>query len=243
MNDLLKVCNMDQFYDKEDDSSCLQLHEDLPVHKKHGIICGSTGSGKSNLITSMITKQLVFDRIYVLSRHIDQACYNYIKKNIEMTEKEMKKKYNVSTEIIQLWSDDINELPDIGSFDKNYRNLVIIDDFSVISRPLEKKIVDYYTRCRHHNASIWFLAQFYFGIPRPIRLNCGYVILFNNSNAKEVRLLDTELSCFDKGVFKKIYNDTLSEKYSFMFIDNATKNPSRRFRKGFSEVIDVNKYK
>jgi len=83
----------------------------------------------------------------------------------------------------------------------------------------------------------------YFSVPRSVRLNCGYVILFNNHNAREIRLLDTELSTFDKGVFKKMYNDTLSEKYSFMFIDNVSKDVSRRYRKGFSEVIDVDKYK
>jgi len=234
---------MDEFYDKDDDTSCLQLHEDLPQHKKHGIICGSTGSGKSNLITSMITKQLVYDRIYILSRHIDQPCYNYIKKNIELTEKDLKKRYNVSCEIIMLWTNDITELPNISDFDKNYRNLVIIDDFAVIPKVLEKKIVDYYTRARHHNCSVWFLGQMYFSIPRAIRLNCGYVILFNNHNAREIRLLDTELSTFDKNVFKKMYKDALSQKYSFMMVDNATKDPSRRFRKGFSEVIDVDKYK
>jgi len=243
MNDLLKVENMDKYYAKEDDNSCLQLHEDLPQHKKHGIICGSTGSGKSNLVCSMITKQLVYDRIYVLSRHIDQPCYNYIKKNIEMTEKDLKKRYNVSCEIIMLWTNDITELPNISDFDKEYRNLVIIDDFAVIPKVLEKKIVDYYTRARHHNCSVWFLGQMYFSIPRAIRLNCGYVILFNNHNAREIRLLDTELSTFDKNVFKKMYKDALSEKYSFMMVDNVTKEVSRRFRKGFSEVINVDKYK
>ena len=243
MNDLLKVCDMTKFYEKDDDTSCLQLHPDLPEHRRHAIICGSTGSGKTNLICSMITKQLVFDRIYVLSRHIHQQAYNYIKKNIELTEKDLKRRYNVATEIIQLWTDVIDELPDIDTFDKNYRNLVIIDDFAVLSKKLERKVVDFYTRARHANCSVFFLGQMYFSVPRSVRLNCGYVILFNNHNAREIRLLDTELSTFDKGVFKKMYTDTLSEKYSFMFIDNVSKDVSRRYRKGFSEVIDVDKYK
>ena len=243
MNDLLLVENMDKYYEKDTDPTCLQLHEDLPLHKKHGIICGSTGSGKSNLICSMITKQLVFDRIYCLSRHIDQDAYNYIKKNMELTEKDLKRRYNVSCSIICLWTNDINELPDISEFDKNYRNLVIIDDYAVIPKPLEKKIIDYYTRARHHNCSVWFLTQMYFQVPRAIRLNCGYVVLFNNHNSREIRLLDTELSNFDKGVFRKMYNDALSKKYSFLFIDNVTKDVGRRFRKGFSQVIDVDKYK
>lgn len=238
---ILDVENMDKYYDKDDDSGMLQIHKNLPKHGKHGIIVGSTGSGKSNIMTDMICRnKIVYDRLYVLSRHIHQPAYKYIKKYIEGLENKIKKRFNLNSNIIQLWTDDISELPAIEDMDAEYRNVLIIDDFAVIPKLLMGKIVDYYTRARHSNCSCWFLGQLYFNIPRGVRMNCHYIILFNNNNSREISSLERELSNLDKGMFRKIYNYALDKKYNFLFIDNLASDSKSRFRKGFKEVIDLN---
>ncbi len=236
---ILDVENMDKYYDKDDDGGMMQIHENLPKHGKHGILVGSTGCGKSNMVVNMICRnKIVYDRLYILSRHIHQPAYKYIKKYIEGLENKIKKRFNLNSNVIQLWTDDITELPAIDDMDAEYRNVLIIDDFAVIPKLLMGKIVDYYTRARHSNCSCWFLGQMYFNIPRGVRMNCHYIILFNNNNSREISSLERELSNLDKGEFRKIYNYALDKKYNFLFIDNLAVN-DKRFRKGFKEIIEI----
>lgn len=236
-SNILKVDNMDNYVKENQDKQVKQLHFLLPKHPYRILIAGGSSSGKSNLLLCMLTKMLPYDRLYVFSRHLDQPKYVYLKKYITDIEKAMKKKFKMDINIIKVWSNKLEDMPNIEDFDKSYRNLVIIDDFVICSKSQMARIADYFTRVRHMNTSVILLNQMYHRTDRAVRLNLSQAILFQNNNRREVSLLATELgSDLEKGEFAKLYNTVLSKKYNFLYIDNESYEKPLRYRKGFDEL-------
>ena len=59
-SNVLKVENIDKMVGEEtDDKENNQIHDLLPKHPARILICGTSGAGKSNLLSVMILKQLV----------------------------------------------------------------------------------------------------------------------------------------------------------------------------------------
>jgi len=46
------------------------------------VICGTSGSGKSNVMLNVLTKMLVFDKLYVFCKQPSEDKYRFIKKII-----------------------------------------------------------------------------------------------------------------------------------------------------------------
>lgn len=129
----------------------------------------------------------------------------------------------------------MNDLPDPDSFDKSEVNLIIFDDM-VVERD-QKVIEDLFIRGRKRNASLIYLSQSYFDIPKTIRLNCNYVILFNLGNKRELTELHKVYATrIDKDEFMKLYREATNTPYSFLMIDNKTQHLCQSFRKGFDGV-------
>ena len=237
--DVLDIQNMDDVCGDGRDDQVNQVHFLLPKHPARILICGSSGSGKSNLLINMLQKQLVYDRIYVFSRHINQPKYKFLKEYIEDIEKCMEKKMKVKNyKIIKGWSDKLEEMPSIEDYDEDYRNLIVIDDFNIITKPQQAIINDMYTRVRHRNASIVMLNQMYFRTDRSVRLNLTHCILFQNNNNREITTLGTELgSDLEKGQFKKLYNKVLNKRFNFLVIDNTTFDKKLRYREQWNGLF------
>jgi hypothetical protein len=123
--------------------------------------------------------------------------------------------------------------------DKDLNHLVVWDDL-VLSKDLSM-VENYYIRARKLNCSVIFLSQSYFRIPKIIRNNCSYMILLKLSGNREVNLI---LSEFGLGVSKeellRLYDYATNEKFSPLVID-MEESPDKRFRKGFTEILDVHK--
>jgi hypothetical protein len=226
------VENLDKMVGEEnDDGTNNQIHELLPKHPARILICGTSGAGKSNLLSVMILKQLVYDKIYVFSKHLEQKKYSYLKQHIEGIEKMFKKKYNLNTNIIEAWESDLVKLPSVENLDKDYRNLIVIDDFAISSKKEMDRISDLFVRGRHRNTSIIFLTQLYFKCSRDVKLNTTHIILFQSYNKRELISLTTDLgSDLPKGKFKEMYNRILSTKFQFFLIDNTTNDIEKRYR-------------
>ena len=231
-SNVLKVENIDKMVGEEtDDKENNQIHDLLPRHPARILICGTSGAGKSNLLSVMILKQLVYDKIYVFSKHLEQKKYSYLKNHIEGIEEMFKKKYNLNTNIIEAWESDLTKLPTVEKLDKDYRNLIVIDDFAISSKKEMDRISDLFVRGRHRSTSIIFLTQLYFKCSRDIKLNTTHIILFQSYNKRELISLTTDLgSDLPKGKFKEMYNRILSKNFQFFLIDNTTNDIDRRYR-------------
>ena len=217
-----------------------QLHPLLPKHPARILMVGGSGQGKSNLALNMLYKpMLVFDKLYVYSSMLDQPKYKFLKRHYDLLDDMVKKECDVEQKTIMKWQDTLEGIDKIlDELDADYKNLILIDDFSVSPTKTEQAAIDIlYTKCRHKNCSIMILTQLYFRAPasRPVRNNITHAILFQNYNNQELQLLQKELgSDLPRGEFKKLYNYILSKKFNFMVIDNETDNKRKRYRNGFT---------
>jgi hypothetical protein len=238
--ELFKIDNMDVLAreDKINDKNN-QLHELLPRHPARILMVGGSGQGKSNLALNMLYKpMLVFEKLYVYSSMIDQPKYKFLKNHYQLLDEMVKKECGLEQKTIMRWADTLDGIEKLlDELDADYKNLVLIDDFSCAPSKEQQNAIDIlYTKCRHKNCSIMILTQLYFRAPasRPVRNNITHAVLFQNFNNQELQLLQKELgSDLPRGEFRKLYNYILSKKFNFMVIDNTSDDRRKRYRSGF----------
>ena len=208
-----------------------QLHPLLPKSPFKMLITGTSGAGKTNLLICMILKMIVYDKIYVFSRHLLQDKYLFLKQHLENIESAMERTVGHKIKILEKWEETLDALPTVEDLDKEYRHLIIIDDHAEASKANMSKISDVFIRGRHKNISCIFLTQLYFQTPRAIRLNTNYLCIFESHNKREKTSLATELGGdLIKGKFQQIYKSVLSKPFNFLYIDNTTNKHSHRYR-------------
>jgi ABC-type dipeptide/oligopeptide/nickel transport system ATPase component len=212
-----------QFLDKVDNPN-FNIHQlKLPFRV---CIIAPSGSGKTNLLLNILklfsAGRGTFSTIDIITRNKDEPLYKWLN--------------SISDQIII--KEGLQHTPKLDDFDKNKNHLVVWDDL-VLSKDLTS-VENYYIRARKLNVSVIFISQSYFKIPKIIRNNCSYLVLLKLSGQREVNVI---LSEFGLGVSKdellKIYEYATKEKMMPLIIDNEA-DKDHRFRKGFTEIIDIN---
>jgi hypothetical protein len=226
-----KIVNMYEkipksFLDKVDNPN-FHLHNlKLPFRM---CIVAPSGSGKSNFLLNLIHlfcagDKGTFSTIHIITRNKSEPLYKWLESECEQ---------------IRI-TEGLSTTPRLDDFDKNKNHLVVWDDL-VLSKDLSM-VENYYIRARKLNCSVIFLSQSYFRIPKIIRNNCSYMILLKLSGNREMNIIMTE---FGLGVSKeqllKIYEYATAEKFSPLVIDMEA-DKDNRFRKGLTEIIDINDY-
>ena len=214
------------FLDKVDNPN-FHLHKlKLPFRM---CIVAPSGSGKSNFLLNLIHlfcagDKGTFSTIHIITRNKSEPLYKWLESECEQ---------------IRI-TEGLSTTPRLDDFDKNKNHLVVWDDL-VLSKDLSM-VENYYIRARKLNCSVIFLSQSYFRIPKIIRNNCSYMILLKLSGNREMNIIMTE---FGLGVSKeqllKIYEYATAEKFSPLVIDMEA-DKDNRFRKGLTEIIDINDY-
>jgi len=242
-NNALQIDNFDEIVNENEikDIQDGQIHTLLPKHPYRMLLLGSSGVGKTNILLNLLTKQLVYDRIYLFSRHLEQAKYKFLKKHLEDIEENLKEA-GINQKIIMAWENTLQKLPNVEDLDADYRNCIVIDDFAVTEKKNSKRIAELFVRSRHRNASVIFLTQLMFKCDRDIRLNCSHFILLQSHNKRELTSLSMDLGAdLEKGVFKDLYNKVLAEPYKFLLLDNTARGGDpKRYRIGFDRMYDGN---
>ena len=211
-----------QFLDKVENPN-FHLHK-LKIPMRMCIVAPS-GSGKTNFLINLLNLfsqgDGTFNSIYIITRNKDEPLYKWLE--------------SVSDRIII--KEGVENTPQLDKFDKELNHLVVWDDL-VLSKDLSK-VEQYYIRARKLNVSVIFISQSFFKIPKTIRNNCSYMVLLKLSGQREVNII---LSEFGLGVSKEqllsIYQYATREKLQPLLIDMEA-DPSDRFRKGFTEVIEI----
>jgi len=232
----LSVKNIDNYIKKEKNKN-VELHPLLFKKPYRVVVCGSSNSGKTNFLVDLLTtNKTCYTSLYVYSKHINQPKYKYLKKYINKLEDMLEKK-GVEIDIIKAWSNSLDELVDCEELDKEEDNIIVIDDFNTnLSKKEREQIADLFCSCRHKNTSIIFLGQVYHKIPREVRLNLSYLVLFNSNNKRERSLLRAELiDDLDSEEYKNMLDYVFKEKYNFLLVDNV--NSKYRYRKNYDEVL------
>ena len=112
--------------------------------------------------------------------------------------------------------DDI--LENIEDYNKKRKRKVLIVFNDIISHVMSNKKVqqvlkELFIRCRKLNISLCFLTQFYFSVPKVVRL---LSLIFKLNNRRELQNIAINHSTdIDYKDFVKIYRDCTKEPYNF----------------------------
>lgn len=189
------------------------------------IICGSSGSGKTNLELNLILLFLYYDNLYIYARDTQEPAYQFLMKIFN--NKKIKREFDTI-----IFSSDPNEIIDVDELDNEKQNLIIFDDY--VTTKDQSKIKDLFIRGRKKNASIIYLTQSYYDVPKTIRLQCNYISLFPSCSVKDVNMILKEYSVDER--IRDLYNHVTKKPYKFFTLD--FKNPLMKFRDNFDPIND-----
>ena len=188
-----------------------QLYPYMPNDTFRMLICGNSGSGKTNLLFHMLIKPLLhYDEIYLYAKNLDQEKYQKLMNKMN----EMSRNVNVGYDIMTVSNDKIIPIGDMDYEDN--QKLVIFDDY--VCEKNQRQIVDYFIQGRHKNCSVIYLSQSFYKTPRDIRLNCSHYCVFEFPSSREINMISSEL-----GVDKEKFKKATKEPYSFLYVDKPNK--------------------
>ena len=214
----MDIPNYDSNIDKT--NSYKQLYPYMPDDTFRMLICGGSGSGKTNLLYHMLMKPLVYyDQIYLYAKNLEQQKYqDMIKKFNEISQ-------SVGYDVLVCSNDDI--VPVENLMDNTAQKIVIFDDY--VCDKNQKPLIEYFIRGRHKNCSVIYLSQSFYGTPKDIRLNCSHFCVYEFPSSNERNLISREL-----GIDKEQYIKATKKPYSFLYVDKPKKLIRRNF---FGRII------
>lgn len=238
----MNVINFDNITNQfEDKTKHIENHFLAPQHPFRMGIIGGTGTGKTNILLNLLLKYIIFDKVYLYAKDLTEPKYIFMIEFFEKLrirlEKKMKKKHKdkeVQVEPLLEIGNKIDDIINVDDLDKEKVNIIIFDDF--VTEKDQDKIIDLFIRGRKKNCSIFYLSQSYFSIPKNVRLQMNYFIIFNIPSRKElIELSKDHATDVEHKEFIKIYQECTREPYSFLFIDN--KSPACiKYRSGFDKI-------
>ena len=209
------------------------LKQHNPHYEKHKIklpfrmiIAGNSGSGKTQTLLNLLYNMPnTFEKIFITTKCKDEALYSYL-------EDKLKDQGLKITE-------GISELPDLDSLDKEQTSLIVLDDLVNEPAKQQRPICDYFIRARKKNASLIYITQSYYAVPKLIRDNITYLIIKQVSSMRNLTMICRECSLgIEKKQLKEIYDDATADKTDFLLIDLES-DKSMRFRKNLDEFYQV----
>ena len=193
-----------------------QLYSFMPNDTFRMLLCGGSGSGKTNLLFHMLIQPLIYyDKIYLYAKNLKQEKYQNLMKEMNEASNE-EAGYN----IMEVSNDAIIPINHLNYEDNQKR--IIFDDY--VCEKNQKKIVDYFIQGRHKNCSVIYLSQSFHKTPRDIRLNCSHYCIYEFSSSRERNMISSEL-----GVDKEKFKKATKKPFSFLYVDKPRKIVKRNF--------------
>ena len=206
------------------------VHDRNPNFKNHGIttrkhmvICGKSGSGKTNFIVNLLNQMSdTFAQIYIFTAMIDEPIYRMLN--------EMSDNIHVM-QISQVIAYD--KLPD-----QRNNKLIIFDDFITQPKPVLKMIETYAILSRKIGCSCLFLVQNYFSLSTAIRNQASYIVLLKNSNKKNLNMISAQMGgVLDVKALSTIIDDATKQQFDVCIVDLL--DSTKMLRKNFDQYYTV----
>ena len=193
------------------------------ITNKHILVCGATGTGKSNFLINLLHQfQNTFRKVIIVTKQTDESIY-------AMLQAQLKDACEIKTlaEMVAL-----KDLPKVG------QQLVVFDDFC--NNKNQSLLDDYVIRSRKYGIMCCFLTQSFFATSKIIRQNCGYLVLLSLCNQRDLTLIMSTISCpIDKTIVKRIIQNATAHKMNVCIIDVTNPDLNRKFRRNFNEFYEV----
>ena len=208
----MDIPNYDSNSDKT--NTYKQRYEYMPENTFRMLICGGSGSGKTNLLYHMLMKPLVYyDQIHLYAKNLEQEKYRNMINGLD----DINRKVGYDALVCSN-----NEIVPVENMENEAQKIVIFDDF--VCEKNQKPLIDYFIRGRHKNCSVIYLSQSFYGTPKDIRLNCSHFCVYEFPSSNERSLISREL-----GVGKEDYIKATKKPYSFLYVDKPKKLIKRNF--------------
>ena len=132
--------------------------------------------------------------------------------------------------------DDVYENIDDYNPSRKWTILIIFDDMIVdimTNKNFQAIIAELHIRCRKLNISLVSITQFYFSVPKVVRLNSTNYLIMKTNHKRELQNIAINHSAdIDYEDFMNICRECTKERYSFLTIDiTLPASDPLRFRK------------
>ena len=192
-----------------------QLYSFMPNDSFKMLLCGNTGTGKTNLLFHMCIVPLIYyDEIHLYAKNLEQEkCQILINKMNHISEQ-------TGYDVMKVSNDAIIPIKDLAY--KDNQKLIIFDDY--VCEKNQRQIIDYFIQGRHKNCSVIYLTQSFYKTPRDIRLNCSHFCIYDFPSSRERNMISSEL-----GVDKEKFKKATKKPFSFLYVDKPRKIVKRNF--------------
>ena len=191
-----------------------QRFDFMPNDTFRMLICGNSGSAKTNLLLHMLLSLLYYDEIFLYAKNLDQEKYQILIDKMKHISEEL------GFDVMTISNDAIIPINNLGYEDN--QKLVIFDDY--VCEKNQREIVDYFIQGRHKNCSVIYLTQSFYKTPRDIRLNCSHYCIYEFPSSRERNMISSEL-----GVDKEKFKKATKKPFSFLYVDKPRKRVKRNF--------------
>jgi ABC-type dipeptide/oligopeptide/nickel transport system ATPase component len=187
------------------------------------LIVGNSGSMKTNTLLNILHNMPdTFERIVICLKSKDEPLYNYLSDKLKD-----------KIEIVE----GISNLPSLDSFSKEVQSLLVFDD--LVNEKNQKIIEEAFIRLRKKGASMIYISQSFYAIPKMIRNNVNYIFLKQVSSLKNLtRIMNENALGIDKSIFKQMYDLCTKNRSDFLLIDLDNPDNKMRFRKNLDEQLE-----
>ena len=132
--------------------------------------------------------------------------------------------------------DDVYEDIDNSNPKRNKKVLIVFDDMIadiMTNNKFQAIINELFIRCRKLNISLVFITQYYYSVPKDVRLNSTHYFIIEINNKRELQNNAINHSAnIDYQDLMKIYRECTKEPYNFLAIDTTLPaSDPLRFRK------------
>ena len=111
---------------------------------------------------------------------------------------------------------------------QDFQNCCVVFDDMLVS--IQKLIDPFFTRGRHNDLDVYYLAQSYFDLPKRTICNNSNIIILFQQTLKDVQHIYSDIAGFDMSYdeFKSLCREAWKEKYNYLLINRLEdKNGSR----------------
>lgn len=205
-----------------------QLKIELPCRI---MICGKSGSMKTNLLMNLLRKIAAFPRIILCVKNPDQPLYQWFIDAIRKLE------LKLGCHILEVYT-EVKDLPPVEQQDSRRCFLVVDDQINEKKIELEN-VSKWWSNGRAKDKSMAWIGQSYFGTPMMIRKNTDYTILKGVTSMKDFKRIAAEVlgDANQMEPLKRLFMKTLKDSpQDFFMIDQKTTDPHYRYRKSFEPL-------
>lgn len=213
------------------DHEVKHVEKPFPSVASYIVFVGKSRSGKSSLITSLLTNRRIYRNafnnvIIVIPRHSFNSMSE--KDNPFLTLDSEKVYHNFNLDILERIYNQI-----IVYAQNEEDTLLLIDDYaSELKNNEVLKIMNSLVNNRRHlRLTVWTGAQTYKSIPLSNRKTINYLVLFKCSNKAEIKSIWEEMTNLSKDVFFDLLDFVFKKPYDYLVFNRDNNEYYRKFNK------------